>query len=206
MPALSPAIADHAPGILYIRQSTRPAFSRAALPGSSTIPVSPALDVPSTGARPVGIMTQTRLSCALSPSVVFLRRKTHASSPSRKPKPSVGHIVLPVISHTISFLCVPSVSFVVQILPSLNFSIAPCSVVAFALPITRSRAIFGFPDLVAALCRCTLSQTPTPHKRFVENKRQTPIRKACRKAVDPSFSRFFEPRITLSLPCLCQLA
>jgi hypothetical protein len=43
---------------------------------------------------------------------------------------------------------------------------------------------------LAALCRRTLSQTPTPHRRFIENKSPTPIRKACRKPVDPSFSRF----------------
>jgi hypothetical protein len=50
-----------------------------------------------------------------------------------------------------------------------------------------------------ALCRCTLSQTPTPHRRFVENKSQTLIRKACRQAVDLSFSRFFG----LESRCLC---
>src|SRR5438270_11913014 len=29
--------------------------------------------------------------------------------------------------------------------------------------------------VVATLCRCTLSQTPPRHRRFIENKRQTPI-------------------------------
>jgi hypothetical protein len=38
----------------------------------------------------------------------------------------------------------------------------------------------------------SLSQTPTPHTTFVANKGQTPIRKDCRKPVDPSFSRFFD--------------
>src|SRR5579871_6275548 len=42
-----------------------------------------------------------------------------------------------------------------------------------------------------ALCRCTFSQPPTPYRRFVDNTGSTPIRKACRKAVDLSFLRFF---------------
>jgi len=42
----------------------------------------------------------------------------------------------------------------------------------------------------AALCRCTLSQTPPGGSTFVENKRQTPIRQDSHKTVDGLFSRF----------------
>jgi len=62
----------------------------------------------------------------------------------------------------------------------------------------RSVARFAFP--IWAMTRdsgdsCSplpayLSQIPHPPCAFVENKSQTPIRKACRKLVDPSFSRF----------------
>src|SRR6478735_6956501 len=66
------------------------------------------------------------------------------------------------------------------------------AVLVFRCP--RCRAIPGIPA-IGALARhgplpASLSQDPTPHKRFVENKSQTPIRKACQKPVDPSFSRF----------------
>ena len=40
------------------------------------------------------------------------------------------------------------------------------------------------------LLPASLSQTPTPHKRFVENKRRSAIRKACQKTVEAPFSRF----------------
>jgi hypothetical protein len=36
----------------------------------------------------------------------------------------------------------------------------------------------------------SLSQAPTPHKRFVENKSQTPIRPNCHRAVESPFFRF----------------
>jgi hypothetical protein len=82
-----------------------------------------------------------------------------------------------------------------------------CSFVFFVVspmvfPVFPITAITRSPDLFAALCRCTLSQTPTPHRRFVENKRQTPIRKACRKAVDLSFSCFFRSESR----CLCLIS
>ena len=57
-------------------------------------------------------------------------------------------------------------------------------------------AILVFPAILA-ISSCgplpaSLSQTPTPHTTFVANKGQTPIRKDCRKPVDPSFLRFFD--------------
>ena len=83
-------------------------------------------------------------------------------------KPISRNIVLPPISHTnllLLFLSCP---------------------LWFKCPLLSN---YPFPDSHGPL-PASLSQTPPRHRRFVENKRRTPIRKACRKAVDPSFSRF----------------
>src|SRR5579859_5707820 len=65
---------------------------------------------------------------------------------------------------------------------------------------TQLRGSLG---IVAALCRCTLSQPPTPHGRFVENKGGTPIRKACRKAVEALFYVISSPLLGVLPLALC---
>src|SRR5579864_670635 len=64
---------------------------------------------------------------------------------------------------------------------------------------TQPRGSLG---IVAALCRCTLSQTPTPHGRFVENKGLSAIRPSGDRAVEVLFLRNFELALRVwSLPC-----
>jgi hypothetical protein len=61
----------------------------------------------------------------------------------------------------------------------------------------------GSHGILAALCRCTLSQTPTRHRRFVENKSQTAIRKACRQPVEALFRPVMEPVLSDLPIALC---
>jgi len=63
-------------------------------------------------------------------------------------------------------------------------------------------------DDFATHCRCTLSQDPTPHKPFVENKHQSAIRQDSHKTVELLFlrflgseSRFIKTSLSMS-PCL----
>ena len=50
----------------------------------------------------------------------------------------------------------------------------------------------GSLGIVAAHCRCTLSQTPTPHGRFIENKGLSVIRPSGRPSGRSPFLRNFE--------------
>ena len=136
------------------------------------------------------LVSRVRLHRQLS----FFRRETHASSPSRKPNPSVGTSSCHVISHkSLLTLCFAAsfVSFVVQSPSASSFLGRARLRGRFCLPITDHVRSPDHPISCSPLPMYP-QPDPTPHRRFVENKRQTPIRKACRKAVDPSFSRFFD--------------
>jgi hypothetical protein len=47
----------------------------------------------------------------------------------------------------------------------------------------------------------SLSQTPTSHSTFIENKGPTSIRQACQKTVEAPFSLFFRGRIRPIASC-----
>jgi len=57
----------------------------------------------------------------------------------------------------------------------------------FDFPIS---AITAIPAILAALCLRPSAIDPTPHRRFVENKDQTPIRPSGHRTVEVVFSRF----------------
>jgi hypothetical protein len=60
----------------------------------------------------------------------------------------------------------------------------------FAFPITAITAITRDSGDSCGPLPASLSQDPTPHKRFVENKSQTPIRPSGHRTVESPFSRF----------------
>jgi len=62
----------------------------------------------------------------------------------------------------------------------------------FAFPITAMTAI---PTIFAALCYVPSAPDTHPHRRFVENKRQSAIRPSGDRAVEALFLSFFASRI-----------
>jgi hypothetical protein len=66
------------------------------------------------------------------------------------------------------------------------------SVVGFSFPMSAMSRDFGDrrASRAMALCLCTLSQTPTPHRRFVENKSKSAIRPDGHRAVEATFLSF----------------
>jgi hypothetical protein len=74
----------------------------------------------------------------------------------------------------------------------------------FAFPITRDVPITGSPDFCGPL-PMFLSRQPHPPGALVENKRQTPIRKACQKAFDDLFLRFSGLQFHVNFCCFFRL-
>ena len=68
-------------------------------------------------------------------------------------------------------------------------SVPPGLVFVF-LRVLCGKAVFPITRDSATHCRCTFSQTPTPHRAFVEIKDQSAIRQDSQKAVEVLFSCF----------------